>query len=1078
MRTRSRRLDVFARAVALIAVALAAVAVPSAGDAARADSVIQITSGPSGDTTSRSATFSWTTIAGIASTRCSLDGGAEQTCGSPQSYSGIGLGAHRFLVRAYDARNVLRGSDARSWTVVAPAPGPPPGPAPPPPPPSPPPLQAKLAVPANAAPAAATVIDASASTGEGLTFVFDLDGNGSFETKCGSNPKVVAVYAKPGSYAVEAKAVSSAGAESVTKETLTVVGTPSPSPSGSSQLSKNVTLTGICDPGDALAAALKAYECPTTVTVGVAEAVLPPNSPADSCFKRVHRADGHEVFVRATGAVPTAAAGAQIDGVQLWPTSAGKAVALDATSERVYETDAGGAQAAGATAKATIDGVPSCPGCNGWIHLASGAFPLDWDVSKQSVVQAVSFGQSSTDRFLGLAVTVESGPLTLTTDRGARFEVTPKLPFPLDSVGASGSLTVKTDNTDGPVVDAFHIDLGGALGGILGVEAHLAYADDGGQNVWSGAWSIAIPPVTISGNLRYGNGVLQEASLTYQHDPGLGPIWCCVFISKITGSLTPSSISAGVTLSAGPSYGGNAAASVDGSATIDWAPFSLYAKGGLKVVGITLGNASLIVLPYTFAFTGGFNHSWSILSVNVNLAGSLNTNGTWFAIGGGNVCVDFPDPVGSQCAGGAVGVGNAGVAGCVSLWIVEGGAYVHWNGGFGLFWGCSFGKLQSEVSALALRAEAAASATVPVAAGQTAVLLKVNGRGGPPHVHVQGPGGASFDTPTAKGQPFTDQRTWLAVPTPAESATYIALKRPAAGRWTIAALPGSPAIASIQQAHGLPARIATGTVSGSGRTRVLHYRVKPVAGDTVTFVERGANVEHQLGQAAKAAGDLPFTLADGPAGPRSIVALVRADGLVVRTETVAAIKAPGPVVLGAPKLSATRRGRTVLVRWQGVPDARSYRVDLLVSDGRRQSVLLGRAARTLRIARVDVRTSATVGVTAISASLRPGRTAHAKIATLPPASAAHARLASVLRNRSLAITCVAAADGVCAVRVTFRGRVVATGSRRVAYGSAVSVRVRLTAAGRARLRSVRRAQLRAVVDVPGAGRHVLRINLS
>src|SRR5205823_7345594 len=79
-----------------------------------------ITAGPTGTTTSHSASFSFAATE-TATFECSLDGTAWAACSSPQSYSSIGDGAHTFQVRATDAAgNVDPTPASRSWTIVSP----------------------------------------------------------------------------------------------------------------------------------------------------------------------------------------------------------------------------------------------------------------------------------------------------------------------------------------------------------------------------------------------------------------------------------------------------------------------------------------------------------------------------------------------------------------------------------------------------------------------------------------------------------------------------------------------------------------------------------------------------------------------------------------------------------------------------------------------------------------------------------------------------------------------------------------------------------------------------------------------
>ena len=79
-----------------------------------------IATGPSGTVTVRSATFTFSSEPG-AGFECSLDGATFGSCTSPTEYSGLGLGAHSFQVRALDgAGNADPTPAARSWAVANP----------------------------------------------------------------------------------------------------------------------------------------------------------------------------------------------------------------------------------------------------------------------------------------------------------------------------------------------------------------------------------------------------------------------------------------------------------------------------------------------------------------------------------------------------------------------------------------------------------------------------------------------------------------------------------------------------------------------------------------------------------------------------------------------------------------------------------------------------------------------------------------------------------------------------------------------------------------------------------------------
>ncbi len=77
-----------------------------------------ISSGPSGATTSTSASIGFSSTERGSTYKCSLDSGSWSSCTSPKSYSGLAVGAHTFSVKATDAAGNTDASPAtRSWTV-------------------------------------------------------------------------------------------------------------------------------------------------------------------------------------------------------------------------------------------------------------------------------------------------------------------------------------------------------------------------------------------------------------------------------------------------------------------------------------------------------------------------------------------------------------------------------------------------------------------------------------------------------------------------------------------------------------------------------------------------------------------------------------------------------------------------------------------------------------------------------------------------------------------------------------------------------------------------------------------------
>jgi CSLREA domain-containing protein len=87
---------------------------------------VSVTSGPSGTTTSTTASFEFTSGdsggSGLADTLCTLDGGPATSCVSPQVYTSLGQGAHTFSVTSVDNAGNTSTPDGGTWTVDTAAP--------------------------------------------------------------------------------------------------------------------------------------------------------------------------------------------------------------------------------------------------------------------------------------------------------------------------------------------------------------------------------------------------------------------------------------------------------------------------------------------------------------------------------------------------------------------------------------------------------------------------------------------------------------------------------------------------------------------------------------------------------------------------------------------------------------------------------------------------------------------------------------------------------------------------------------------------------------------------------------------
>jgi murein DD-endopeptidase MepM/ murein hydrolase activator NlpD len=78
----------------------------------------QITSGPSGTVTQNTASFEFSSDSAGATFECSLDSAAFAACESPQTYTDLSDGTHRFQVRAVVAGEADPTPASRSWTIA------------------------------------------------------------------------------------------------------------------------------------------------------------------------------------------------------------------------------------------------------------------------------------------------------------------------------------------------------------------------------------------------------------------------------------------------------------------------------------------------------------------------------------------------------------------------------------------------------------------------------------------------------------------------------------------------------------------------------------------------------------------------------------------------------------------------------------------------------------------------------------------------------------------------------------------------------------------------------------------------
>ena len=255
--------------------------------------------------------------------------------------------------------------------------------------------------------------------------------------------------------------------------------------------------------------------------------------------------------------------------------------------------------------------------------------------------------------------------------------------------------------------------------------------------------------------------------------------------------------------------------------------------------------------------------------------------------GGLQACVDVW--VGSLCGGANGLVSNLGIAACVDLDVISGGIGYYWGGSFSAFSGCDLSPWRPTLSA-ATSLPSGRSRRLTLPAGLPSVVFQLDGASGPSGVLVRAPGALSITG--TRAHPYVHRGNALVLVTKT-GATYVVVKDPAAGSWTLTNA-GPVPIRQIREAYGLPKPVVHAHVSGRGQAQTLRWQLHPLPGQKVEFAEYGTDVRHLITTTAKATGKIRFTPLTGPAGRRRIVAIVEQNGLPRATITVASFRAPGP----------------------------------------------------------------------------------------------------------------------------------------------------------------------------------------
>jgi hypothetical protein len=569
--------------------------------------------------------------------------------------------------------------------------------------------------------------------------------------------------------------------------------------------------------------------------------------------------------------------------------------------------------------------------------------------------------------------------IQFTSSGGASITPTLTLSFwPFSYLGGlTAAPTIATTNAGGPQWSAVEIKLGNvqAFGfGLKDVDLKIVSA-----NTWQGSATLVLPTPNHFG-FTLGIG-LKNGSLDYLKGGVTGlniSLVDGIFLQSIAlsggGSGVPWDGTIGLT--AGPQVAGKSAVSITGD--VIYTPgntWTLEVTGNAKLGGtFKAANADVkYISDGTLEFKAGVSLNAVIATLNGSINGWIQGTSAFDFEGSLNACVDVY--IGSLCAGANALVSSIGIAACINLDVVSGGVGYYWGGSFDAFSGCDLSPWRPTMSAVDALSPGH-SRTVSVPGGLPSVVFRLGGALGPPGVSVHGPGGVSISG--TRTHPYVHHGNALVLVTKT-GETYVVIKHPAAGSYKLTNLGPVPAT-QINEAYGLPQPSVRASVSGSGSRRTLIWRVRKIANQKVQFAEYGNDVRHLLTTTTKATGKLRFTPQAGPAGRRTIVAIVEQYGLPRKTITVASFRASGPPKPGkVTKLKLTRKGSSIVVTWKAARSGFRHAVYADLTDGRKLLVIVLANATKATFSGITKTTGATVRVTGLTLTGGKGPTVTAKL---------------------------------------------------------------------------------------------------
>src|SRR5829696_1405762 len=600
------------------------------------------------------------------------------------------------------------------------------------------------------------------------------------------------------------------------------------------------------------------------------------------------------------------------------------------------------------------------------------AGPINWDFSTGEDGKPRSIGSfdvSGVSKLKGLPLVAADVSFL----RSGKATVTPTLKLGFWPFNYFGSITAKTTFTTGNDTGAEFTGMVLKIANVNALALELKDIELRWQqgDTWSGA-----AKVVLNFGRRYEVGAgfgLKNGEFDFIRGSvgGLNqPIATGVFLQSIGFEVirAPLTLIGRIGLSGGPQVAGKSAVTVNGQLKAVLAdPWVAEISGNAKVADrFELGTA-FVRYTSTGLFEFGAEADWDLwrLGLNGKVSGWVDGLDAFNVEGSLEACLDVWGP--NPCGNAKAILSSRGVAGCVGVYGYYVGAGATWNFDFDAFTGCDLTPYRAVRAARGGSGRAAGAGgalhrtTLPD--GLPSAAWEVAAVDGPTGVTLTGPGGESVtvsrERPVVQNEKFYAQLR-------EDGTTFVLADKPAGGRWTLTD-DGTARVTRVREGRGLPDPKPRVVVRGRGRSRVLSWKLRPIAGQRVTFAEVGKDVRNAIKTTNAPSGSVRFRPADGPAGKRRIVALVQQAGRPRRNVNAGSYRAPGMAKPGKPRaLKIQRRGSRLAVTWKPAVPGFRHAVHVSLSDGTERVVVLGAKRRSYTVSRVPRTVRATVRVTGLT----------------------------------------------------------------------------------------------------------------